>query len=278
MSTQRLRGLRRLGPWVLAAQVACTTPAGALREDGSRCDNTASAACRQNPANCVALTGKETAATVGIAVASLSATLKVLDNLTRLSIEQALSECADLARSEVLLRYASTFRASTPDASECGTFTVDANGQRVTWAMRLGTEMHQVASSCAGEKLGKLRPGGFSLEPRYRYDRGTGRWKYVSPEEEQTLADYGNLGELRGSLKPDVVLHSGNPIDLLAIYDFKFPCTMPLDMKEVPDWPEYPEGHPYEGQSQGDMYRKLLGLNTVGRLVARIIPRWGVIR
>ena len=93
--------------------------------------------------------------------------------------------------------------------------------------MRLGTEMHEVARQCAEEELNKLRPGGFSLEQRYRYDSRTGRKKLVSTAEEQALKDSGNQGELRGTVKPDVVIHSGDPLDVQAIYDFKFPCVNP---------------------------------------------------
>jgi hypothetical protein len=214
----------------LVAQAACTT-LGPARGGRYGYDNSVSAACRQNPAQCATLSGKEATleqlAEVGSIVASAGAALRVLDNLTRASIEQALVECAELARSEVLLRYPATFENSIPNADECNEWTVDARGQNVTWAMRLGTEMHEVAARCAQEKLDKLRPGGFSLESRYRYDSRTGRWKQVSTEEERALDASGNQGELRGTLKPDVIIHSGNPLDVQAIYDFKFPCVIP---------------------------------------------------
>jgi hypothetical protein len=48
--------------------------------------------------------------------------------------------------------------------------------------------------------------------------------------------------------------------------------------EEIADWPEYPEGHPYEGQTQGEMYGRLLEQNAMGQNIARIVPRWGVIR
>lgn len=51
--------------------------------------------------------------------------------------------------SEVLLRYPTAFRGPSPDANECNQWTVDAQGRSVTWAMRLGTEMHEVARQCA---------------------------------------------------------------------------------------------------------------------------------
>jgi hypothetical protein len=220
-------GLSVLALLALVLQAACVTTSGTPRGDRYGYDNSVSAACRQNPANCAALSGREAAiermAEAGTTVASIGATLRVLDNLTKTSIEQALAECANLARSEVLLRYPRTFKDPAPDADECNESTVDASGRSVTWAMRLGTEMHEVAARCAQEELSRLRPGGFSVESRYRYDSRTGRWKQVSPEEERALEESGNRGELRGTLKPDVVIHSGDPSNVLAVYDFKFP-------------------------------------------------------
>jgi hypothetical protein len=258
----------------LVLQTACTTPVGAHRGDSYSYDNSASAACRQNPANCVALSGKEAAyepvLQAGTAAASAAAVMAVLDNEARISIERALTDCAQMARSEVLLRYPTAFKGPAPDATECNQSTVDAQGRSVTWAMRLGTEMHEIARQCAEEELNELRPGGFSLEQRYRYDMRTRRTKLVSTAEEQALKDSGNQGELRGTVKPDVVIHSGDPLDVQAVYDFKFPCVNP---NRIPHWDTYPEGHPYQGNSQGRVYEQLLGVEP-----ARIMPRWGVIR
>jgi hypothetical protein len=258
----------------LVLQTACTAPMSAQRGDSYSYDNSVSAACRQNPANCPALSGREAAFEPilqgGTAVASVAAVLAVLDDEARISIERVLENCVEFARSEVLLRYPTAFKGPAPDANECNQETVDAQGRRVTWAMRLGTEMHEAARQCAEEELNKLRPGGFSLEQRYRYDGRTGRKKLVSTAEEQALKDSGNQGELRGTVKPDVVIHSGDPIDVRAIYDFKFPCVNPDD---VPEWDSYPKGHPYQGMGQGEIYQRILGHKP-----ARITPRWGVIR
>jgi len=258
----------------LVLQTACTTPVGAQRGDSYSYDNSASAACRQNPANCPALLGKEASfepiRQAGTAVASVAAVLAVLDNEARISIEQALTDCANMARSEVLLRYPTAFKGPAPDANECNQGTVDAQGRSVTWAMRLGTEMHEVARQCAEEELNKLRPGGFSLEQRYRYDMRTGSKRPISAAEERALVASGNQGELKGTLKPDVVIHSGSLLDVQAVYDFKFPC---VNTGRVPHWTEYPEGHPYSGYDQGAMYEMAFKSD-----VARIMPRLGVIR
>jgi hypothetical protein len=222
-----------------------------------------SAACRHSLSACAALYGKE--------IASAGAVVKlVLDVTTRASIEQALTECADTARSEVLLRHQGDFEELSPTWDECNEPAKNAKRKGVTWAMHLGTEMHEEALECVGERLDKLRPGGFSLEQRYRYDRRTGRKKLVSPEEERLLEETGNGGELLGTLVPDVVIHMGDPLDVQAIYDFKFPC---VNIDTVSDWNVYPRGHPYQYSGQGKMYHEALGV-----MPARVVPRLGIIR
>jgi hypothetical protein len=134
----------------------------------------------------------------------------------------------------------------------------------------LGVEMHEEALKCAGERLGRLRPGSFSLEQRYRYDSRTGRWKLVSREEERLLEETGNASELLGSLQPDVVIHAGDPLVVQEVYDFKFPC---VNTHEPPPWTLYPAGHPYANLNQGDMYGRVLAEKP-----ARVVPRLGVIR
>jgi hypothetical protein len=276
--------LTLLASTVLVTHAACTTTAAfrgnawAGSDPGTpgsfSYDNTVSAGCRQNPANCAALSGKEAAlepirdvAIAGHAVASL---LKVLEAAEQRSIETALEKCADLARSEVLLRHSGRFQAPSPDETECRRMTTDARGRKVAWAVLLGDEMHEEARQCAERYLSALRPGGYSLEQRYRYDKQTGRKKLVSPEEERLLEETGNGGELKGSLKPDVVIHSGDPLDVQAVYDFKFPC---MNTGQVAPWSVYSEGSPFAGQNQGFVYQKILGQNP-----ARIMPRLGVIR
>jgi hypothetical protein len=255
---------------VLVLQAACVTPSGSMRggqqyrysnAPGASVDS-ATASCRHSPSACLAAVGKE--------VASVAAVTKVLlDETAQHSIEEKLAECADLARSEVLLRYPRQFRGPTPDADECKQETTDRLGRRVTWAMRLGTEMHEVAQQCTEAALKDLRPGGFSLEQRYRYDSDTGQWKLVSADQERLLEETGNGGELMGTLKPDVVIHPGDPLMVQAVYDFKFPCA---NMNRVPEWGKYPEDHPYAEYTQGQVYQRLLA-----PIVARLVPRWGVI-
>jgi hypothetical protein len=223
--------------------------------------DSATASCRHSPSACLAAVGKE--------VASAAVVVRMaLDETAKNSIEAELTKCADMARSEVLLRHEGDFKELTPNADECNQPPKNAKRKDVTWAMQLGMEMHEEARQCVEAALSKLRPGGFSLEQRYLYDRQTGRKKLVSTEQERLLEETGNAGELKGSLKPDVVIHSGDPLDPQAVYDFKFPC---VNTDQPPGWTSYPRGHPYQNSNQGSMYREAFGVP-----VARIVPRLGI--
>lgn len=263
----RLVGLNVWALAMLMTQCACVTiaPRGTPGSYGySNAPvgiDSPSATCRNSLSACAALYGKE--------MASTTAVLKVvLDKATKQSIEEELEKCADLARTEVLLRYPQQFKGPAPDADECRQET-KSQGRRVTWAMRLGIEMHEAARKCAEVALNKLRPGRFSLEQRYRIiDLETGEKELVSTEEERALEESGNGGELKGTLKPDVVIHEGDPLNAQAVYDFKFPC---VDTSSVPKWTPYPPGHPFAGFTQGRMYQEF-----IAPLVGRIIPWLGI--
>jgi len=251
--------------WVLVVSVllgGCVSTPGHATRFGYSVDSP-SLACRHNPAACLALYGKE--------VASATAVLKVaLDVATRTSIDQELVDCANQARSDVLLRHEGDFETLFPNVIECNQLAKNPRRKGMTWAMQLGVEMHEEAMKCAEERLGKLRPGGYNLEQRYRYDSRTGQWKLVSREEVRALEESGNAGELLGSLQPDVVIHAGNPLQVQEVYDFKFPC---VNIAKEPPWDDYPEGHPYADLDQGEMYGRVLAKNP-----ARVVPRLGVIR
>lgn len=193
-----------------------------------------------------------------------SVVLRVLRKEDQSVLEEALAECADEARSEVLLRL---FGGRSPTPEECREEVgKDAQGKPVTRAMRLGTEMHVVALACAHKRLGALRPGGFSLEPRYRYNPKTQKWEPMSRQEEQSLLEQGHTGELKGSLVPDVVIHTGDLLQVLAIYDFKFPC---VSTSEAVEWRRLPVGN------QGLYYDQALKPALKAR---RIQPRIGVVQ
>jgi len=259
--------------WLLSGCLllgACASAPAPRQVQPYRLD-TVTSACRQNPANCAALAGKDVAvqpaASVGV-MASL--VVRALEDPVRDLIDTALAECADLARSEVLLRHRNDFAGPNPSKEECTQQVKDAAGRRVSRARQLGTEMHQVARRCAEERLGKLRPGGFSLEPYYRYEPGSGQTKHIPDEDVAALRESGNQGELLGTLAPDVVIHAGNPLHVQAVYDFKFPCH---HLDNMPRWDTYPPGHPHHGRGQDQLYRTALGVRA-----ARVAPRLGVQR
>jgi hypothetical protein len=170
------------------------------------------------------------------------------------SIKEQMKECANKARTEVLSRLKGTFEGLVPKAAECKAMTVDAQGRSVTWAIRLGLEMHEVALACAQAKLGE-RGLKFSLKPRYRFNRETKEKSLISPEEKAELLRQGGE-QLKGTLEPDVVIHTGDPLQVLAVYDFKFRC---VDFDKPPRWREYPPGHLYERRTQGAIYREAFG-------------------
>ncbi|WAS83898.1 MULTISPECIES: hypothetical protein [unclassified Corallococcus] len=195
--------------------------------------------------------------TVATAGSSAAAAVKILDAALKQQVQEALKECADKARTEVIL---ANFGTRSPTPLECREQVRDAQGRSVTRAMKLGDDMHRVAFMCAEEKLNKLRPGGFSLEPTYLYDLDSGKITWLSPVEVARIRQRGSLGELKGSLVPDVVLHAGDPAQVQAVYDFKFPCA---DITRRAEWRKYPEGHPYFGSDQGAMYLQAFSLEEV---------------
>jgi hypothetical protein len=183
-------------------------------------------------------------------------------------IDEALAECADAARAEVMFQH---FQGREPTHEECNEEVGrDSRGEPITRAMELGVEQHRVALRCAQERLSELKPGGFSLSPRYRYDATTGKATYIPREVVQQLLSQGRGAELRGTLEPDVVLHKGKPHQVQAVHDFKFPC---VNTDERSPWRAYREGHVHEGRNQGDLYRIALKVRP-----ARVQPHLGVYR
>jgi hypothetical protein len=209
----------------------------------------------------------QAAASAGVTLASAQ---RVLDEVTQARIVKALEECANTARLEVLMR---RMDGRSPTPEECREkVETNARGESVTRAMKLGEEMHLVARACAEERLGEIIPGRFSLEQRYRYDRQTGETTIVTAEEEMDLLRRGLSRELLGTLKPDVVIHMGNPLLAQAAYDFKFPCA---SNSAPTSWREYPEGHPHELLNQKELYQQALKLLEAS--VQRILPIWGAL-
>jgi hypothetical protein len=229
--------------------------------------DSATSACRTRPWLCASTAGEQAVVPLGTrrvadAGASLAAVAAALSVADRERLERDLTDCADLARSEVLVKFLDGRSPTPEECREKGTF----GGRFRTRAMFLGEEMHKVALACAEARLKVLRPGGFSVEPRYRYTAEPHRLELIEPDTEAALLEQGCYGELKGTLKPDIVIHTGNPLAPQAVYDFKFPCIRLEDGA----WCRYASG-PYQGQMQSAVYRKALSVQPF-----QVIPRIGV--
>ncbi len=226
--------------------------------------DSATNACRQNPELCASLLGKEAAA--ASAGATIASVRYILEADVKARIDQALAECADEARSDVLLKH---LEGRSPTQEECSeVLFTEPGGQKVTRAMWFGEKMHQVALPCVEERLSGFLSGRFSIEPRYRLNPKTSRLEWISPEEVKALLRQGRGQELKGTIAPDVVIHMGNPVLVQHLFDFKFPC---MNLEEFARWRAYAQGHPYQGYTQETVYRQLLGVTA-----RRVQPRLGV--
>jgi hypothetical protein len=191
--------------------------------------------------------------------ASLASAVLAVEYLQRAQVEEALAHCAFYAEEKVNGRY---FQGRSPTREQCQQEVGrDAKGNGVTRAMELGQEKHAVALECLRWRLEELLPGQFLLEPRYRYDRQMKEKSLLSAEEVKRLLESGRGAELVGTIAPDVVIHLGDPLRPIALFEFKFPCPA----YNKPTWREYPEGHPHAGKSQKRLYEEVL--EAVLRLV-----------
>jgi hypothetical protein len=269
MSLHPIHPLLLLGLLLTACQ-AGVTGHGVPRHYHQRMDS-ASSACQQNPAYCAKVAGEEvivptsTLHTLATAGAAATTAVKVLNSTLRTDIEQALTRCADLARSDVLSKH---FHDRTPTAQECNE-EIRVDGRTLTRAMWLGNLMHDAAFACAKEQLNLLRPGGFTLQPRYRYDPRSGKTSLIPPEEVKRLLDAGLHAQLRGTLEPDIVLHKGDALKAEAVYDFKFPCA---DLDRPPPWRDRFTSPSHQKVTQKIAYQDALGVRAL-----RIAPWLGVL-
>ncbi len=191
-----------------------------------------------------------------------------LDSELLESIDKALVECANAARSEVMFKH---FQGRRPTHEDCEEAVGRNNrGEPITRAMQLGVEQHQAALRCAEEKLRKLKPGGFSLSPRYHYDPEAQKAVYIPREVVKELLRQGRGAELRGTLEPDIVIHEGKPHQVQAVYDYKFPC---VNTDDWVSWRRYPSGHAHAGNNQGELYQEALKVDP-----ARVQPHLGITR
>ncbi len=216
--------------------------------------------------------GKVITITTTVAVtAGAAAVLVTMNDAARFKklqaeLDKLMEECANRAEQKINQE---RLGGQTLDAAKCNEEVgKDPNGKPVTRAMQLGIEKHKEAIECVKEKLDALISGHFSVEQRYRYDRATGKLELVSTEEEQRLLQQGRKHELKGTIQPDVVVHSGDPLKVRAVYDFKFPCIKGA----LPTWTIYTRP-PYQDLTQGDIYREAFNVPP-----ARVAPRRKVIR
>jgi hypothetical protein len=237
--------------------------------------DSASNACRHNSALCVPGPGERMAvvppvrpagppvsgwkAAATAAVGGVVIKAQPLEAGLQEQIEEALAECADMARSQVMLQH---FRDRGPTREECEEVVgYDNRGEPITRAMKLGVEQHKVALQCAEERLS---------QSRYRHDPRTGKTEHVPKEMVRDLLEQGRGAELRGTLEPDIILHDGGPHQAQAVYDYKFPC---VNTDKRSPWRQYPRGHVHAGKHQGSMYEKAFGMQP-----AIVQPRVGIIR
>ncbi len=218
--------------------------------------DTVTHACLRGSVNCPAVMGEPAAAAVRTRVAEVGASLagavKAVEYLQRAQVEEALAHCAFYAEEKVNGRH---FQGRSPTREQCEQEVGrDAKGNKVTWAMELGREKHAVALECLRWRLESLLPGQFLLEPRYRYDSQTREKSLLSAEEVKRLLESGRSAELVGTIAPDVVIHQGDPLRPVELFEFKFPCPSSND----PSWRGYPKGHPHAGKTQKTVYEEML--------------------
>jgi hypothetical protein len=176
-------------------------------------------------------------------------------------VEAAIVRCVRRADQQVNDYH---FHGKSPDWDICQQVKV---GDRTTWAAYLGLFKHEQAWPCLREALDKLLPRkNYRLRPRFYVGPKTGRWEHM-PEEmmSQILSREGWSG-LRGTIEPDIVILDENGF-IVHVYDLKFPCPESNPAR----WETYGEGERWEYWSQGELYKKALGIEP-----GLVSPRWGV--
>ncbi len=257
------RRIRALSLGVSFLLMACSTGRQNVPRQYGQSMDSATTSCRGSPALCTPGVGEKipvvpparppgppVLVTVGGTVAAAS---KSLDPLLLERIQRELEQCADNARSEVMLKH---FKMRGPTREEClEVVGYDRHNKPITRAMELGVEQHEEALKCAEKVLDRLKPGGYSISPRYRYDPRTRKAEHIPTEVVKDLLSRGRGKELRGTLAPDIVIHMGSPLQVQAVFDYKFPCE---NTDRRSRWRRYPEGHPSGLDHQGTLYQEAL--------------------
>ncbi|MFY0573956.1 hypothetical protein ACN28S_05930 [Cystobacter fuscus] len=174
------------------------------------------------------------------------------EELSRL--ETALLACVQRAERDI---NAERFGYGAPTAEDCKAVVgVDRCGRPIYQSMELGNLKHARALACMQDILKELWPGPVSIEQRYRFYRNAKVLETISREQEKRLLDADCAEELRGTIKPDVVLHADRHLlRAILVLDLKFPC--PGDRE--PRWTKYGDKSPYDGFNQGQIYQDALG-------------------
>lgn len=276
----RPRLMERLRPMVLTATAllaGCGTSAPTQRRGQGRYAqevDTATSACLRNPACYAPAPGEQAIlpwlSRAGDAARATTTVLRLLDAAQIARVDKVLKECAEQASFEVNERLLGEGKRPTRELCQ-EVVGKDSRGQPVTRAMELGREKHRVALECAQERLEQEVPDHFSLEPRYQYSLKTKQTRLLDPKQVDEWLRDGLLHKLLGTLVPDVVLHAaGKPLQVQAVYDFKFPCPS----SNFPSWHDYPSNHPFHPRHQGNVYQEALGVEAP----ALVAPFHGVLR
>lgn len=245
---------------VLLLSIGCGAGGPGRRGTGSYAQSLDSptATCEHAPAYCAKLAGEEAALPLRVRAVQAATAVKawqVLDELVRKTLEDILVECAKQADMEVNRQ---EFGGHAPTRRECQEQVGGTRENPVTRGMRLGGAKHTLALRCTEEKLGRAHPGRFSLEQRYRINPETRQLELISHEMELQMLRRGGK-ELVGSVVPDVVIHTGNPLQVQAVFDFKFPCPE----FNLPSWRRQHPRNAQQDTNQGSTYKDALGEEPV---------------
>jgi hypothetical protein len=214
------------------------------------------ATCSATEAEAAALRPSRAPSATGVAVGTLTVAAAlasdegaVLSEKTLEAVGEALRECAAQVNTSVNQR----LFGGDPTPAQCDEIVEwTAEGQEITQAMKLGTYKHAEVISCVRERLGRMIPERFLVEQRYRRDPLTLQLELITREQREAWLAARQSQELKGSVVPDVLVHSGNPLKARAIFDLKFPCLH----ETPPKWTVYKEG-PHRLKSQGEVYQRL---------------------
>ncbi|NTX13044.1 hypothetical protein HUA76_19785 [Myxococcus sp. CA056] len=221
--------------------------------------DSATSACEQNPAYCAATAGQERIVPLAVRAAQVSAAGKSwmeIETLVETGIRERLIDCARRADAEVNRE---EFGGRSPTRADCEKVVGGTKENPVTGAMMLGRKKHALALDCAEAALGQSLPARFLREQRYRRGTRSQEPELVTHQKELDLLRAGASKALEGTVVPDLILHTGNPVQVQRVYDFKFPCpdTNP------PVWRQSPPGNPLRARHQGDAYRMTFGTTPV---------------